>query len=1417
MEVQFTPPDGQLSHFWDFQTGATSTLSNPSNIFINPGTYVVEYKNDQNGPVVGTITINVYPKPVLSVETDTTTGCKPLSVVFNAVTDLAPEIEIITYEWVFGDGGVGNSVPEIGHIYNQTGVFSPSLGIETNIESCNTTTIFEDLISVSSVDNVNFVTSPFPAVSCEPPLEVSFFNFTTGEGYIYDWDFGNGNTFSGHMPPAEIYTELGNYEVSLTVTDTNQCSGMLTRMVNIGGPLAEFSIPDTVCIRDSVVAINLSDPGLYHWESDQTVDYFYRTWVDQDVFIFNAPGFHDVTLTVTLPDSSCSSSVTKTVFVDEAIGAFSSDPSYSCEAPMTVDFTPESPDAIAWQWTFPDGSISTEEFPSFTIEYPDEDPFSEYGRKLYLTQLIVTNPSGCRDTITGVDTLYRPDALFMPDVINGCAPLAVVFSDSSSSQEQIINWHYTFGDGETATLGSVGDVPHTYENPGTYEVQLAIENEAGCLDTSYVVTIEVGEPIDIDFEPDQAEICPGDTVQFISLFDSNEIDAWHFETDDGRSFHCYGDSDLNWPFVTETGSYDVTLTVEHNGCYSTLTKEDVVTVKGPIAKIDYQINCDDPYVVTFRDSSFDATSVFWEFGDDEGSNNSDIDHEYLTTGDYNVILTAFNESSGCPPDRDTALVCVRDLQASFTMNSDKICLGVAVQLDATSSVDVDAHCGHGYDWYFDNSSRPITTDTFHLNVPTQVTGPENITLVTTDVNGCRDTVTQTIRIYQTVADYSFDDLIVCANGNNPTSFTDLSVGDTTLVSWQWTFGDGTTSNEQNPDHIFDYPLAPDTSYFVQLLVDDVLGCEGVITYEILWYEPTSEISTFPGTPNICIGDEVEFTAADYTAQGSNLIYDWDFGNGQQSSAQTTSVTYGESGIFLVNLNYQEASSGCSGTINSLVNVQSYPEADFTTSVDGQGVICYPENIIFFDDSNSEHPLTFLWDFGNGQTAFGSTPAASFDKGTFSIQMIASTANGCSDTTYQQVTLVGPEGDFFVDNNTICLGESITFQLIDTIDVSSYTWNFGDGSQESDVNPVTHDYNVFPPGGETVATLVLEGQDGACTHAVENPIFIRNTQASFLMNGGSATNFCEGQIDFSNTSTGADSFNWNFGNNQTSTEVNPTQLYAAGEYDIILIASDSEFGCSDTTSQHILIGSLSGIEMVEDTLCPGGTTILSITNPIEDAVYIWSPASYFDDPFAETQEVTLDETTTFNVIVRDSMNCEGSDMGVISVIQPLPWMDIDTSMCPGFSVEAPLPANDGFHLFNWSPSPPPFSPEDDSEFTLTISDILGCESQEYLYNVAVLNENEYRIPNVFSPNGDDVNDVFRVYYNDQFSEQIEIVDFWVYNRWGQKVFHSNGPEAIWDGTFKGKPAQSDMYIFRAEIRLTCTEETIIEVGEVTLLR
>ena len=99
--------------------------------------------------------------------------------------------------------------------------------------------------------------------------------------------------------------------------------------------------------------------------------------------------------------------------------------------------------------------------------------------------------------------------------MDGCAPLEVIFSDSSSSIDPIISYTYIYGDGTQETFTNDDDVTHTFTETGEFDVILITENDQGCIDTSFAITIEVGDIIVPDFTVTETTVCPGDTVQLL--------------------------------------------------------------------------------------------------------------------------------------------------------------------------------------------------------------------------------------------------------------------------------------------------------------------------------------------------------------------------------------------------------------------------------------------------------------------------------------------------------------------------------------------------------------------------------------------------------------------------------------------------------------------------------------------------------------------------------------------------------------------------------------------------------------------------------------------------------------------------------------------------------------------------------------
>lgn len=100
LEVQFTAPNGFPTWFWDFKDLSTSALQNPVHTFTTPGTFLVEFRQTSGGPVIGTVEINIYPKPDPEIIANPTSGCKPLAVNFSNETVIPNGIIVNTIEWI---------------------------------------------------------------------------------------------------------------------------------------------------------------------------------------------------------------------------------------------------------------------------------------------------------------------------------------------------------------------------------------------------------------------------------------------------------------------------------------------------------------------------------------------------------------------------------------------------------------------------------------------------------------------------------------------------------------------------------------------------------------------------------------------------------------------------------------------------------------------------------------------------------------------------------------------------------------------------------------------------------------------------------------------------------------------------------------------------------------------------------------------------------------------------------------------------------------------------------------------------------------------------------------------------------------------------------------------------------------------
>ncbi len=1454
--VDFTAGVSLPSYFWDFGDSFNSEQENPEHTYSSAGTYTARLRETENGPEIGNVVITVYPRPDLSATADPSTGCAPLLVNFSNTSQnsIDPNIPITRFDWTFGDGFDDSSTgfSNITHTYNTTGIFNVGLQIVSPLTNCSVSEIVTT-VDVSRILDLGFTTNPSPAVTCTAPLTVTFNNTTPNPGdYTFTWDYGDGSPeVSGVNPPPKTYTDDGIYEVILLASDVNGCQDQFIQRVFVGPPPTDFTFPkDTICLNEIVRFTNLSVPGTYSWTFGPGS--LPSTSAAQNPEVqFTQGGLIPITLNIVASVGGCTNSITKNIYVDDPDATFVIDPAYSCTRDLPSTFTPNNLNAIEYLWIFNDGTTSDLQMPSNTAVNEDTTIHSINGAISDSTFLIVTSPSGCMDTSLQTRVIYQPNALFAPDPARGCAPLDVEFEDLSTNDFDIVFWEWDFGDGSPVeTYNTSTDPTHTFMNPGEYDVQLNIRDEIGCVDTSFVFTIEVGGALSPDFTVSSpTDICPGDSVTFTPTnFPGSElVDAWHFETDDARSFHCFQDDELTWTFASETGIYDATLYVEYNGCLSEITKTDLITLRGPIAKIDYEIDCENPFDVTFRDSSNEATSILWSFGDMTDTMDRDVVHTYPDTGTYVVYLDASNPGTGCPDSRDSAIINIRDIHAEFMPLDSLLCLGQEYNLDANLSSGVDNRCWRGYTWYFTDTmgivtggdiDRPITTQDESIPYVFGTPGFNEVSLVARDINGCLDTASQEVQVFGVYPAFTADDDTICIG--QLVSFTDLSMADTTITEWAWDFGEGGTSGLPNPVHQFggtDQVL----SLTVTLTLTDTLGCEGELTAVLGVYDPFTNITALP-SPNICAGDMITFSATDFTDQGSFLNFDWDFGTGMpgNSTNQTETVTFDTPGDIDVELTYTEDASGCRDTEIVPISVEAFPDAEIATDIDISQVICSNEQIRFSNVGVTPPDIeAYLWDFGPGvPISIAEEPRLTFPNGDYQVIMTVGTRNGCQNRDTANFTIIGPTGVLELDRNAICVGESITFTVSDTSDITEFFWEFGDQtSMTTTATTITHTYDT-PTMMEDTAQVTLIGISNGCEFSLQAPFSVIEVAGNLI----DAPDFgCVGdELTFIGSSEQATTYEWEFGDGNSDTGLGPDTSFVVntydteGTYEILFISVEDFLNCRDTVSSTIEISPTPEVTIAGPFfLCAAEENTLSLTNPNENYSYTWGPDEIFiggSDLTSATPTTgpNIDGATTIFVQAMNDVGCIGVDEQLFNIATPVIAVSIpDTTVCPGEPFILPVTGVQPYHILTWTgeaistlsctdcDNPVATIPEGGTTYSLTVTDSLGCFEDPFSFTFGTPDGN-FKMPNAFTPELTE-NNIFRpVPDGDTSIDELQITRFEIYNRWGQKVYDNDSGDAGWDGTRNGEPLASEVYIYIIETNFAGCSGDVFN-GNVTLIR
>lgn len=600
------------------------------------------------------------------------------------------------------------------------------------------------------------------------------------------------------------------------------------------------------------------------------------------------------------------------------------------------------------------------------------------------------------------------------------------------------------------------------------------------------------------------------------------------------------------------------------------------------------------------------------------------------------------------------------------------------------------------------------------------------------------------------------------------------------------------------------------------------GCSGEqeINYDLQIFERPA--AAFTSILPQCLGDTLKLND---TTNGNGrpvVKWTWDFGDGAVASIKNPSHAYTSAGNYTIKFNAITDIGCLSDTISKVVSLTQLPVAAFTVA----NAVCEKTAVQFKDQSIPANGdiSKWSWNFGDGFTASTQSPAHVFQYGKATVSLQIETKSGCKSSVSQslQVNYL-PHPKFGLPE--ICLNDTYaaftdsSFIADNTQNGFRYRWQFGDAAATA-ANPdtsllkdPTHKYAATGNYNVTLRVTSVTGCVADTTRVFTVNGAIPKAEAEIKSPGQLCSNAAVELVDKSGVDFGKITrveIYWDYANNPTVKTVEENPI-AGGTYKHIY----PEFGSPASKTVQIAYKVFSGISCSEQVI----KTINLLARPeikADSIAAVCADAAPFQ--ITAFQEITgLAGTGAFSgtgitsgglfsaaiakagvkqivYTFTTAAGCKESDTGAISVY-PIPLANAgpDKSVLEGGSAKLDATASTG-STFLWSPSlymnnsqllTPTITPIDSITYRLRVTSVNGCTASDQV-SITVLKE--LKVPNAFSPNGDGINDTWKIPYLSSYpGATVEI-----FNRYGQKVYSSTDYTREWNGTYNGNPLPVGVY-------------------------
>lgn len=699
-------------------------------------------------------------------------------------------------------------------------------------------------------------------------------------------------------------------------------------------------------------------------------------------------------------------------------------------------------------------------------------------------------------------------------------------------------------------------------------------------------------------------------------------------------------------------------------------------------------------------------------------------------------------------------------------------------------------------WTFGNGATPATANTAGAAPSYTNIGRKNITYngepYTGFVNIAIDSAAYKPNIGSTAAEIAPDTFFLCADEG--ADFTSDAFG----VAYSWDFGGAINPNTYTTKDIPGLIFTTTGTFLISLRVQTDCCGWSVPDSVTLVVEPRAPVA-FAGDTTLCEGESTVITLSGASS------YAWlpDVGslNGPVATVTVSpavTTTYLASGF--------SSSGNCNTEVNVTIHVNEIP-AVATTAV---SATCTNDGSATAHPTGGSGTYNYLWNDVNAQST---STAANLFSGNYTVT-VTDANSGCANTAFAFVPSAGPIA--YIQNTTpvTCYGGTDgTATVAGTGGAPGYTFLWETGNSGATISGLAQGhYSVTltdNAGCNSVATAFVNQPDSMVVD-----IFLIDSTQCFDDADGRAFAAADG-------GNGAYSYQW-FADPLLTTPVageDTAEHLATGTYYVFV--SDRN-GCTARNSIFIPGGIPFTLDSaVVNPLCfdsANGSIAVLVSGAAGGYSYLWNPQNIHGS-FANNLSAG-----NYSVTIIDAAGCDTSVNFILTTpaSSSVAIVPADTTISLGESVQLASVYQSANVLnpltYNWSPAAlncdtcanPVAAPTEPTLYTLVVTDANGCPATATAF-IDVAIDKILWAPNAFTPNGDDVNDIFYVY-----GKNIKDFHLIIADRWGEKIFESTSLSLGWDGTYQGKLLNPGVFVYSAHVIFMNGEEKR-EKGSVTLLR